>query len=348
MPDPAHLHTQLLTLLRSQNTRLDRLYAQRLRRIAAVLKRYKIKDTRAVWKGNERVRAALEKELDGMDKAFRNFVRTGMQQGMDLSNKHLDDMAKQYTAGLELSANKQASIFFREETVMAAFLAARMKGMDMSFRVWKRGTRELVKQYLVAGLAEGRSADKISRDIRSLLRNPDKRFRRVRDKTTGKLKLSEPAKAFHPGRGVYRSSYKNALRLARNEVNIAYRHNDHVRIQNMDFVRGVRVNLSPSHPEYDICDELQGLYPKEFRFVGWHPQCICYTTTELQSREEFIRNLNGGPKARPVRRIPKRAERYIKKNTEKLAKNRRRDYWLRDNFKMRNGKLQLKKSARPK
>ena len=75
----------------------------------------------------------------------------------------------------------------------------------------------------------------MSRDVRRYLRNPDKLFRRVRDKH-GNLRLSKAAKAYHPGRGVYRSSYRNALRLTATENNMAYRTADHLRWQQQPFV----------------------------------------------------------------------------------------------------------------
>lgn len=43
-------------------------------------------------------------------------------------------------------------------------------------------------------------------------------YRRVRG-ADGKLHLSKAAKAYHPSQGVYRSSYKNAMRLTRTECN---------------------------------------------------------------------------------------------------------------------------------
>ena len=64
----------------------------------------------------------------------------------------------------------------------------------------------------------------------------------------GKLALSKNAKAFHPGQGVYRSSYKNAMRLTRTETNAAYRLADQDRWQRMDFVVGMRVHKSKNHP----------------------------------------------------------------------------------------------------
>ena len=38
---------------------------------------------------------------------------------------------------------------------------------------------------------------------------------------------------------------------------------------------------------YDICDELAGEYPKEFKFVGWHSHCRCFVTAKLADYDEM-------------------------------------------------------------
>ena len=137
--------------------------------------------------------------------------------------------------------------------------------------------------------------------------------RRVTDPSTGKVTWENfNPRDFHPGQGVYRSSYKNARRLAVTETNIAYRTSDHLRWQQMDFVVGIRVGLSNNHTLngvsfYDICDRLsstkpgdgKGLYPKDFKFVGWHPHCRCHVETILKTEEEMQQDtqriLNGEP-----------------------------------------------------
>lgn len=167
----------------------------------------------------------------------------------------------------------------RRNEAQAAFKKRIENGMNLSDRVWK-----LTDQYkselelaLDAGIREGKSAQQISQDIRSYLNQPDKLFRRVRD-AHGNLKLSKAAAAYHPGQGVYRSSYKNAMRVARTEVNMAYRSADHENWSADKMVIGIRISLSNNHtlngkPFFDICDELKGVYPKEFKFTGWHPMC---------------------------------------------------------------------------
>ena len=133
--------------------------------------------------------------------------------------------------------------------------------------------------------------DRMTADLRQYLRNPDKLFRRVKD-DQGMLRLSKAAKIYHPGQGVYRSSYKNALRLTATEGNLAYRTADHLRWQQLDFVVGIEIRLSNNHtlngvPFTDICDDLAGKYPKDFKFTGWHPFCRCNAIPILKTEAEI-------------------------------------------------------------
>ena len=189
----------------------------------------------------------------------------------------------------------------------------------------------------------------MSRDVRRYLRNPDKLFRRVRDKH-GNLRLSKAAKAYHPGRGVYRSSYRNALRLTATENNMAYRTADHLRWQQQPFVVGIEIKLSNNHTckgvigrFVDICDDLAGIYPKDFKFVGWHPHCRCYCVPKQASKEEFMeyqqRLLNGEDVSNyhfkgEVKDLPRNFKDWYTDNTDRIARAKSQPYFLRDNAKL--------------
>ena len=189
----------------------------------------------------------------------------------------------------------------------------------------------------------------VIRDVRRYLRNPDKLFRRVRDKH-GNLRLSKAAKAYHPGRGVYRSSYRNALRLTATENNMAYRTADHLRWQQQPFVVGIEIKLSNNHTckgvigrFVDICDDLAGVYPKDFKFVGWHPHCRCYCIPKQASKEEFMeyqqRLLNGEDVSNyhfkgEVKDLPRNFKDWYTDNTDRIARAKSQPYFLRDNAKL--------------
>ena len=236
-------------------------------------------------------------ELHG---ALSTTVADGVRTEWDLANAKNDLLVRSVlgSAAKHLSPARRARYFSTNAGACTAFLARRERGMNLSERVWNltEQFKEELEMGLDLGLRDGVSAVEMSRTLRAYLRNPDALFRRVRDEH-GVLHLSERAKAYHPGRGVYRSAYKNARRLAGTEVNIAYRTADHLRMQELDFVVGVEINLSENHtclgadgkPHrfHDICDDLKGKYPKTFKFTGWHPHCRCFATPILKTEEEF-------------------------------------------------------------
>jgi hypothetical protein len=175
----------------------------------------------------------------------------------------------------------------------------------------------------------------------------------VKDKQTGKMGLSKAAKNYHPGQGVYRSAYKNAMRLMRTEVNRAYRRAEWESYQSDPFIIGYRVVLSNNHttlingkrvPLVDICDELQGEYPKSFLFEGWHPQCRCAMLPILiNSKElgEYTRLQSSGKESefkskREIRDVPENFKKWIDKNKARIAvaqENDKLPYWMKDNKK---------------
>jgi len=160
------------------------------------------------------------------------------------------------------------------------------------------------------------------------------------------LHLSRNAELFHPGRGVYRSSYKNAMRLTRTEINMAYRTADFERYQQLPFIKGIDVRLSNNHSVPDICDDLKGKYPKEFLFRGWHPQCRCHVVTILASKDELSKMtddiLSGqeidtsGVKYQET--LPGGYYSVLSKVDEKAKKGSKLPYFLTDNPKYQKAK----------
>ena len=236
---------------------------------------------------------------------------------------------------------------------LKAFQGRKVEGLNLSERVWKYvgQYQEQMESALDAGLGEGRSAQQLARDVKQNLNDPNRLFRRVRDKR-GNLVLSKAARAFHPGRGVYRSSVKNAQRLTRSEINMAYRESDWQRWQNLDFVVGFEIVRSNHEPlcKCDICARLVGRYPKTFKFVGWHPQCMCYAIPILMDEETFDDNELGDLKAalrgtkykhkeavNTIPDVPKGFKDWVKDHIEAQKKWASTPYFIRDNFK--NGNL---------
>lgn len=222
----------------------------------------------------------------------------------------------------------------------------------ISERVWNITSqfKRNVEDRITTDLLNGVPADEVSRNIRGFLNEPNRLYRRVRG-ADGVLRLSKNARAYHPGQGVYRSSYKNARRLAVTEVNNAYRKADSDRWQQLDFVIGVRVQLSNNHTYrdhkgrlrtlVDICDDLKGDYPKDFVFTSWHPHCRCIATPILKSRaemkadrERILRGEEPTPSPNEIKEMPANFKQWQKANASRIQGAMERDtlpHWYRDN-----------------
>lgn len=231
---------------------------------------------------------------------------------------------------------------------LSAFQSRKVDGMNLSQRVWKYADqyKDQLEQCIDVGLGEGRSADELSRDVRKNLKDPNRLFRRVRDKR-GNLVLSKNARAFHPGQGVYRSSYKNAMRLTRSEINMAYRESDYLRWQQLDFVIGIEIHRSNHEPlcECKLCDRLRGKYPKTFKFKGWHPQCMCYATPILVTDDEFdaqelsdLKSALHGTEYKKlavkgeITDVPDGFKEWVNENMEASKDWKSTPYFVKDNF----------------
>lgn len=289
----------------------------------------------------------LEKLLSGLKNGVSAVIVNGIEAEWTLANNKNSELANQvFGDNVENLTEEQSRKYYStNDTARTAFIERKTAGLNLSDRVW-RYTEQFqaeIEMGLDIGIRDGLSADELSRDLRQYLRYPDKLFRRVRDEH-GNLVLSKAAKAFHPGQGVYRSSYKNARRLAATETNMAYRTADYVRWLQLDFVVGIEIRLSNNHtlngvPFEDICDFLKGKYPKDFKFVGWHPHCRCHVVTILKTPEEMAednrRILAGEPvstrSVNTVGDVPDKFNEWVADNKERAKGWSSMPYFIKQN-----------------
>lgn len=289
-------------------------------------------------------RKKIEKLLSDLQTGIMAVIVNGIRSEWTLANQKNDELARQVFGDNvgKLTKEQERRYFSTNGAARDAFIKRKTDGLGLSDRVWKYTNqfKDEIELGLDLGIRSGRSADELSRDLRSYLHHPDKLFRRVRNKH-GQLVLSQRARAYHPGRGVYRSSYKNARRLAATETNIAYRTADYERWQQFDFVVGIEIKLSNNHPEPDICDDLKGRYPKDFKFTGWHPHCRCHVETVLKTPDELIadnrRIMEGGKptetSVNTVADVPQAFTDWVEANRERMTAAKSLPYFIRDNSK---------------
>ena len=291
----------------------------------------------------------LQSLLKDLSSQIESAIAATIVTEWDLANARNDALSDRVFGKRkdDLSAAARSLYYARNEEARLAFQKRRIDGLGLSERVWNltQQFRQEIELGLDIALRDGLSASQTARRLRQYLNEPERLFRRVRDEH-GVLRLSQAAKAYHPGQGVYRSSYRNARRLAATETNIAYRTADYLRWQQLDFVVGIEIRLSNNHtcngkPFHDICDELKGRYPKDFKFTGWHPLCRCYAISILKTDEEMAEDtqkiLNGekpGTESRnAVKDVPDKFKKWISDNEDRIARSKSLPYFMRDNEK---------------
>ena len=291
---------------------------------------------------------ALKKEMEALmqdlGSSLQANIEDGDQESWTLSNTKNDAMVDSIIGKKKLPAKTVKAWKHPHLEALNAFIARKEAGMNLSRRVWNltQQFKSEMELALELGMGEGKSAAALSRDVRKYLVEPNKLFRRVRDKS-GALRLSKAAAAYHPGQGVYRSSYKNALRMTATENNIAYRTADHNRWQALPFVIGIEIHISNNHPTEDICDLFDGKrFPKDFKFTGWHPWCRCYAVSVLASQEEmdaYTTAIMNGEDVRhwkftgQVEKMPKEFNKWMKDNQARIENATSMPYFIKDNFK---------------
>lgn len=331
MSELSFYERQHIQKILAQQGAIGNIYNAFAREISGHLRKWTDTGKPNVWVRNATIEKGIDKALIDLQVNLLNNLSSFGIDAWKRSQTKNDDIVKQYIQGMSVSSVAKEGMFYRNQDALKAMQNRIDNGMNLSGKVWNivDGTKSQVEMYLGSGLSVGRPAGGISQDMRQLLHDPDKRFRRVRDEN-GKLKPSAPMADYHPGQGVYRSSYMNSLRLSATETNINYRQADHDRWQKMDFVLGIEIKRSANNKgPCKVCDAMIGKYPKEFVFTGFHPFCICFAVPLMMDHEDFADYLldETMPTGQIVRNIPDKAKGFISDHYE-MMKN---SYVVRNN-----------------
>lgn len=345
---------QLNQLFTAYNRRLGMLYSGYVRKLLALGYSEDMLESDALFNfDNFPVLKARLNEI--FNDYFQNSMlcyKSGMTSGVSLAYSHDNDALGQF------SVLTDKALETARKTAAATFIANRLNaknGLNLAQSVWNycqqtKAEFEMAMSNVIAdGLEKGTSAEEVGRRIRQYLNNPDMMYRRYhtvkvlkngqkKDVVTWRRKriidgrvrfVEEPLE--HVGQGVYRSARKNALRVARTEINAAYHKARNGRWANEPFVIGQHIHISPQHDpdeDADICDELEGYYPKDFDWDGWHSQCMCTSDPVMISGEErkqfYKRMLNGEDMSgyvspNSIEDVPNQYKRYIEANGDKIV-----------------------------
>lgn len=359
---------QLNNLFAVYNKRLGRLYSDYVKKLTSLGYGEDVLEDDALFNFDNfpQLKARLN---DIFNDYYQNSLlcyKSSITDGVALAYNH-DEMV---IGGYSVLTDK--AIRVARDTAAATFIANRLKtknGLNLSQIIWNycqqtKSEFEMAMSNTIAdGIKKGSSAEEVGKSIRKYLNDPDMMYRRyhtIKVQKNGKKKdvvtwrrrriidgkvrfVEEPLEKV--GMGVYRSARKNALRVARTEINAAYHKARNERWQNEPFVIGQYIHVSPQHNIDDICNDLEGRYPKDYIWVSWHAQCICTSdpiTIQGEEKKAFYKRLMAGEDMSnyvspfAVLTMPEKYNQYIKDNSEAIVKAGMRGklaWHLQDNTK---------------
>lgn len=295
------------------------------------------------------LRKQISEIIKNLNKNSEKIILAGAKSSWMLSNKKNDELVSKFFAGRQVSDELMRKYSQVNEGALKSFLERKTNGLNLSERVWQYNSRykDEIDTALQIGIGNGVSSNDLAKYLTRYLQDTDSTIFQVDKKGIAK-KYN-----LNPGTGIYREPKKNAMRLARTEINMSYDTADWTRYQQLDFVLGYEVHLSKNHTTkqgkkivklVDICDRLAGKYPKTFKFTGWHPQCRCYMTAILPQQDERFAKYSQMLKGEKpddykgvISDVPEQFKNWIADNSNSLQKSRSLPYFVRDNKKYFDG-----------
>lgn len=310
--------------------------------ITPFLQQYAERSSNNVWLRNQVVEKSVDRELDKLQSLLLSNISAFNVDAWKRSDMKNEDFITEYIKGMAIDSVRKQGMFATNKDALSQLQKGfDARGNNLSPMVWNLAdqTKTQLEYYLQTGLSVGRSSTQIGQDLRQILNEPDRRFRRVKDKE-GKLVMSQPMKDYHPGQGVYRSSKMNALRLTATSTNMAYRTADYERWSKQEFTLGIEIQRSANNKgPCKICDAMVGRYPKTFKFIGFHPFCICFSTPIVMEPEDLADYLLTGkvPEQLLINKIPSTAQSFVNDNKTVVSGS----YWYKDNFNAQGGLISV-------
>lgn len=347
MPELSFYDKQHIQKVAAQQAVIANIFNQFILSVSPYLRKWSDAGKNNVWISNQGIESAVDRVLLNLESMLYANISAFQKDGWERAERKNDDFISLFIKGMSISSATKDGMFTHS---LSAFEALKndidSNGLKLSDRVWyiTQQTKSQLEFYLDSGVVAGRNSNGISSDIRQILQNPQKRFRRIRNEK-GELVLSQPMKDYHPGQGVYRSAYKNALRTSATTTNTAYRSADYERWSKQDFILGIEIQRSANNRgPCKICDAMIGKYPKTFKFTGFHPFCICFATPITMEPEDFADFLLNDtvPKEQVITDIPQGAKDFVRENKDGLQSA----FWYKDNF-TNDGGLQREIVSQP-
>ena len=276
------------------------------------------------WSDFPELRGKLEQLQSDFVSNLGALIMSGTSEEWKQSNLLQDMIAdkvlKTYTG--EKDRKKFTQYYQTNSPQLKAFQQRKDRGLNLSAKLWNQSEdyKSELEDVLSVAIERGTDAVTLSKRVSKYLSDFDA-FK------------SDYTEKFGTATKVHDCEYRS-IRLARSEINMAYRTAEQTRWRQFDFVVGYEIKLSGSHPKEDICDRLAGKYPKDFVWTGWHPNDLCYCVPLLKTEDEFFAE-DDKPAANEVTDVPPQFKEWCTENMSRIAeaeKHKTLPYFLSDNM----------------
>lgn len=268
------------------------------------------------------VRNAIKKLLDTYEQEMLININSFTGIEWKNSNTFQTMLAKEVLKGYSvvLNSKRAKKYFLSNNDAYKEFQKRVISGMNLSQRIWSQrdDVRKSLEATISLAVEKGTSAVKLSKKISKYLQDYPSIKKDYKEK-------------FGKATDIKNCEY-NSMRLARSEINMAYRNAEQLRWRQMDFILGYSIHTSAvhGHEHSDMCDELQGDYPLWFNWDGWHPNCMCYAVPILATKEEYL-NFDS---SRKLDDVPDNFKLYIMNNRDRINTSSERGtlpYFIQNN-----------------
>lgn len=220
---------------------------------------------------------------DALAPVFKHNLRESIEREI-LADRELFEARLSF--GLNTSFAQQSSPRVKTSSAKWALAGQRivrnitkknLQGLTASERIWDLTSRTEadLKRIIANGIGQGNSPYKIAKNI---------------EKYVSPSVAATDELGIQNGPGVYRSPYRNAMRLARTETNRAYTQSTAAFANGKPWIDGMQITLSPNHDDEDECDDLAAMdpvSPDEFAdLIPAHPHCMCTGTFVI--KQEYL------------------------------------------------------------
>lgn len=228
--------------------------------------------------------------------------------------------------GAKIDKEKYNVLYQTNSDALKAFQNRKDKGFNISAKLWQQSTiyKKELEAAVSCAIQKGTSAVTLSKQISKYLLDFPSLQQDYKDRF---------GNADHIMDCEYRS-----IRLARSEINMAYRAAENERWKQMDFVVGYEVKRSGKGFPCKVCESLAGKYPKGFKFVGWHPNCMCYVIPILKTEDDFWswdgRSSTTTTSVNEVKEVPDSFKDWVRENQVRIIEAKKQGtlpYFLKDN-----------------